>query len=118
MLFGTAVRILPGKLDRFRGLDAELEEHRDEYEALNTRFGVHAHSVWAFHQRDGTPIALNLYDIEPEGLPAMAKREWDLDSPYDRWWVAWVSDVYGIDLLEGSARAIPPERVLEWESRA
>ena len=116
MLFGTAVRIQPGKLDRFRELDAELDEHCEEYDALNTRFGVHAHSVWAFHQRDGTPIALNLYDIAPEGLPAMAKREWDLDSPYDRWWVGWVSDIYGIDLLEGSSRGGPPERVFDWES--
>jgi hypothetical protein len=116
MLFGTAVTIQHGKLDRFRGLDEELDEHRDEYEALNARFGVRAHSVWAFHQLDGTPIALNLYDIEPEGLQAMAKREWDLDSPYDRWWVGWVDDIYGIDLLGGATRAGPPERVLAWES--
>lgn len=116
MLFGTAVRISPGKLDRFRGLDKELDEHRDEYEALNARFEVRAHSVWASHQLDGTTVAVNLYDIAPEGLQAMAKREWDLDSPYDRWWVGWVNDIYGIDLVDGSSHAGPPEPVLTWES--
>jgi hypothetical protein len=46
----------------------------------------------------------------------MAKRQWDLDSAYDRWWVGWVSDVYGIDLLGARTHAGPPEQVLGWES--
>ena len=114
MLFGTAARIQQGMLDRFRSLEAELDEHREEYEALNERFGVRAHSVWASRQLDGTPIAVNLYDIEPEGLKAMAQRVWDLASPYDRWWVGWVRDIYGIDLVGGPSHAGPPEPVLAW----
>ena len=114
MLFGTAVPIRPDRLDRFRRLAEELDEHRGEYEALNRRYGVNAHSVWASHQLDGTPIAVNLYDIEPDGLEEMKGRVWDLDSPYDRWWVGWVGDVYGIDLIAGASHAAPPEMVLTW----
>ncbi len=116
MLFGTAVTIQSGKLDRFRRLDEELDEHRGEYAELNERYRVRAHSVWVSHQLDGTPIAVNIYDIDPAGLEDMAKRQWDLDSAYDRWWVGWVSDVYGIDLLGATSHAAPPERVFGWES--
>ena len=114
MLFATAVPIQPGKMERFRLLDQELTSHRAEYEALNDRFGVRAHSIWSAPQLDGTDLALNLYDIDRAGLQEMARRVWDLESPYDRWWIEWVGDVYGVDLLAPGGSRGAPRPVFEW----
>lgn len=114
MLFGTAYRIREEKLDRLRGVGDELDPHRAEYEALNHRFRVGAHSIWVHQQADGALIALNLYEIDPEGLRDMGRREWDLDSAYDRWWIEWVGDVYGVDLLSPSPARKAPEEIFSW----
>ena len=115
MLFGSAIPILPGETDRFLHLGHELEPLRVEYEALNAKYRLNAHSIWLNQGRDGTDLAVNVYDLPPDELQPMRSREWDMASPYDRWWVGFVGDVFGIDLLEGPPFAAPPQVVFSWE---
>lgn len=117
MLFGGAIPIQPGKTDRARRFAEELEAHRAEYEALNARYGVVANAIWISHSRDGRDIYVNVYDVETEGRPSMSERVWDPDgSAYDRWWLDWVSDVLGVDMLSERTFRAPPERIFSWLS--
>lgn len=115
MLFGAAIPVLPGKSERVRRFQEEVEPYRYEYETLNARYALEGHSIWLSHELDGSDVIVNVYDIPTiDDLKKMRSREWDMDSPYDRWWVGWVRDVLGIDLIEGSPFLQPPERVFVW----
>lgn len=116
MLFASAVPLLPGKTDRYRGLGEELRPHLAEYSTLNHHYSVARHSYWISHARDGTDIGVSVYDIASDGLAAMGSRRWDPQSAYDRWWLAFVTEVNGVDLIEGSAHSAPPEEVFSWSS--
>jgi hypothetical protein len=114
MLFASAVPIEPGKTDRYRGLAGELATHRDEYTALNRRFEVSRHAFWINHGRGGD-LGVSVYDISEAGLARMRRREWAPDeSAYDRWWLGFVEDVNGIDMLRSSPHVAPPEPVFSW----
>jgi hypothetical protein len=114
MLFASAVPIEPGMTDRYRGLPEELRAHLDEYAALNRRFEVTRHAFWINHGRAGD-LGVSVYDISEEGLAAMRRREWDPDgSAYDRWWLGFVKDVNGIDMLVTTPHLAPPEPVFTW----
>ncbi|MFQ5967909.1 MAG: hypothetical protein ACE5MI_09910 [Acidimicrobiia bacterium] len=72
--------------------------------------------MWINQERDGTDVVVQVYDIaSAELLQEMRSRQWDMDSPYDRWWVGWVRDVLGIDLLAEMSLRAPPEVVFSWE---
>jgi len=114
MLFASAVPLEPGKTERYRQLAAELAPHLAEYEALNARYGVGRHAYWINHTRAGSDVGVSVYDISPAGLESMRSREWDLSSAHDRWWLEFVGEVNGVDLLTESAHAAPPEQVFSW----
>lgn len=113
MLFASAVPLRPGKTDRYRDLATELGPHLEEYQDLNRRFEVKGHAYWINHGRE-TDLGVSVYDISPAGLGRMRLREWDPSSIYDRWWLEFVEDVNGLDLLQGPAHVAPPEPVFEW----
>jgi hypothetical protein len=114
MLFASAVAIEPGKTERYRGLAGELGTHIDEYAALNRRFEVSRHAFWINYGRSGD-LGVSVYDISEEGLAAMRRREWNPDgSAYDRWWLGFVNDVNGIDMLQTPPHLSPPEPVFSW----
>ena len=115
MLFASAVPLLPGKADRYRNLGVELEPHRDEYAALNARYDVAKHAFWINHTRAGFDLGVSVYDIGEGGFADMRLRDWDEDSPYDRWWLEFVADVNGVDMLTQPTHAAPPEEVFAWE---
>ena len=118
MLFGGAIPIRPGKTDRARRLAEELEPHMAEYEALNAKYGVRSNAIWISHSRDGRDLYVNVYDVDPVGHPAMGERVWDPEgSAYDRWWLEWVKDVLGVDMLVERTFARPPEEVFSWPRR-
>ncbi len=118
MLFGAAKPILPGTMDRARRLATELEEHRVEYEALNARFRLKAHAMWASHLSSGLDLRVNTYDIEPEDLKLMGSRVFDPEnSDYDRWYVEWCRDVLGVDILASGGFAAPPEPLSGWAAK-
>ena len=115
MLFGNARPILPGKLDRVRRLADELGPYRAEYDALNAGYAIRRHVMWVSHLVGGTDLWVNIYDMDPDDMARMRERTWDPDgSAYDRWWLAWVEDVFGVDMLTHNGLAAPPERVFEW----
>ncbi len=116
MLFASAVPLVPGKTDRYRNLAAELEPHLEEYASLNARFQVGRHAFWINHARNGTDLGVSVYEIAPEGLAEMKQRVWDPSSPYDRWWLEFVRDVNGVDMLIEPSHAAPPEPVFAWEA--
>lgn len=116
MLFASAVPLRPGKTDRYRDLASELKPHLEEYQDLNRRFEVVAHAYWINHGREND-MGVSVYDISPAGLGRMRLREWDPSSAYDRWWLEFVEDVNGLDLLQASAHLAPPERVFEWRDQ-
>lgn len=115
VLFGAAKPILPGKMGRARRLAEELTEHRVEYEALNARFRLNAHAMWASHLSSGLDLWVNVYDIEPDDLQAMGNRAFDPESSdYDRWYTGWCRDVLGVDVLASGGFAAPPEPLFSW----
>ena len=113
MLFASAVPLRPGKTDRYRDLATELRPHLEEYRDLNRRFEVKGHAHWINHGREND-LGVSVYDISPAGLSRMRLREWDPSSSYDRWWLEFVEDVNGLDLLQGPAHVASPEPVFEW----
>ncbi len=113
MLFASAVPLRPGKTDRYRDLATELRPHLEEYQDLNRRFDVKGHAYWINHVRE-TDLGVSVYDISAAGLSRMRLREWDPNSVYDRWWLEFVEDVNGLDLLQGPAHVAPPEPVFDW----
>ena len=116
MLYASAVPIVPGRTDRYRSLGHELQPHLGEYEALNQKYGVSRHAYWISHARNGTDIGVSVYDISPEGLASMRSRRWDPGSRYDAWWLGFVGDVNGVDILEEKPHRAPPEPVFDWAS--
>jgi hypothetical protein len=117
MLFGNARPILPGKLERVRGLADELAPHRDEYDALNAGYRIRSHVMWVSHLVDDVDLWVNIYEMDPEDMARMRQRTWDpAVSAYDRWWLEWVEDVFGVDMRTRNGLAGPPEKVFEWEA--
>ena len=114
MLFASAVPLVAGTTDRYRRLAEELEPHRQRYEELNARFEVAAHAHWISHARTGIDIGISVYDISSSGLEHMRGRVWDIGSAYDRWWLGFVKEVNGVDMVTEPAHAAPPELVFNW----
>lgn len=115
MLFASAVPLVQGRTDRYRNLATELEPHLDEYAALNDRYEVAKHAFWINHARGGTDLGVSVYEIGADGFARMRLREWDTSSAYDRWWLDFVRDVNGVDMLTEPAHGGPPEPVFAWE---
>lgn len=117
MLFGNARPILPGRIDRVRRLDEELAPHRAEYDALNVAYRIRSHVMWVSHLVGDVDLWVNIYEMDPDDMARMRQRTWDPDrSPYDRWWLAWVEDVFGVDMATHNGLAGPPEPIFRWRS--
>jgi hypothetical protein len=115
MLFASAVPIEPGRTDRYRALAGELEPHLAEYAGLNRSFEVARHAFWINHGQRGD-LGVSVYDISTDGLARMRQRQWDASSDYDKWWLGFVRDVNGIDMLQTPPHRAPPELVFGWEA--
>ena len=118
MLFASAVPLQPGKTDRYRSVGVELEPHIAEYAGLNARYGVARHAYWINYSRLGVDLGVSVYDIDSDGFEAMKRREWDQASAHDAWWLEFVRDVNGVDLLTEGPHAAPPEQVFAWNGGA
>lgn len=80
-----------------------------------SRYQVARHAYWISHARDGSDIGVSVYDISPEGLALMKTRQWDPGSEHDAWWLEFVHDVNGVDMLEQAPHREPPEMVFSWQ---
>jgi hypothetical protein len=119
MLFGNARPIVPGRIGRVRRFPEELGAHRAEYDALNAGYGIRSHVMWVSHLVDDVDLWVNIYEMDPDDMARMRQRTWDPEgSAYDRWWLEWVQDVFGVDMRTSHGLAAPPERVFEWQAPA
>jgi hypothetical protein len=119
MLFGNARPIRPGRTDRVRRLADELGPHRADYDALNAAYRIRSHVMWVSHLVGGVDLWVNIYDMDPADMARMRQRTWDPErSAYDRWWLGWVQDVFGVDMRAQGGLAAPPEAVFEWQAPA
>lgn len=84
--------VLPGKSERLLRTAQEIEEHRADYEELNRRASMRRHLE--FLQR--TPMGDFLIVTYDSDDPAKLNRAFT-DSEYDRWWVARLKDIFGVD---------------------
>jgi hypothetical protein len=99
--------VLPGKRERLLRTAEEIEEHRADYERLNQRAGLRRHQEFLQRTPAGD-LQIVVYELDN---PARLARQFG-DTDYDRWWVARLKDVYGVDVTEGSAPT--PEIVQTW----
>jgi hypothetical protein len=76
---------------------------------------VARHAFWINHGHKGD-LGVSVYDISSDGLARMRQRQWDTASAYDRWWLGFVQDVNGIDMVQTPPHRAPPELVFDWES--
>jgi hypothetical protein len=103
-MMAMAAPILPGKLDRWQELKAQLMgPRRDEYEASRRRLGVHEHS---FLQRTpmGDLLILVFEGSDPAG--AMAKMASSKD-PFDEWMAQQALEIHGLDLRHIDSMPMP-----------
>jgi len=103
-MLAMAAPILPGKLDRWQELKAQLMgPRRDEYEASRRRMGVQEQS---FLQRtpNGDLVILVFEGSDPAG--AMAKMAGSKD-PFDEWMAQQALEIHGLDLHHLGSMPMP-----------
>ncbi len=107
-----AVPVLPGQSERARRFGEELKHVQAEYEALNRKATLRRHLAWL----QQTPMGDLLITCFEADDPGRLGRSFT-DSAYDRWWLAYLRDVHGIDLSRGAPPGLP-DLVFSWEAKA
>jgi hypothetical protein len=102
--------VAPGKRERVLRTADEIREHLAEYEALNERAGLRRHVEFVQRSPMGD-LQIVVYDTDN---PAALARSFT-DSEYDRWWVARLKDLYGVDVSEGNAPTPDVVQTWSWE---
>lgn len=87
-----ALPVLPGKADRVRAFQAEVEPYRSAYDDLNRQAIVTRHEMYLQSSPQGD-LAITVMETDDPGRLMRAFQ----DTPYDRWWRAWSKDVHGFD---------------------
>lgn len=87
-----ALPVLPGKAERVRAFQSELEPHRDAYDELNRQATVTHHEMYLQESPQGD-LAITIMEADD---PSRVMRAF-VDTPYDAWWRAWNKDVHGFD---------------------
>lgn len=105
-----ALPVLPGKEARARAFDAELREHWDEMLALNAAAGL---VRWATASQETPRGMLQIHMFDAPDLSRLARDF--TDSAYERWWLAYLEDVCGIDRTM-IASIEPPVTILDWQA--
>ena len=100
--------VLPGRSERVLRTAQEFEEHLVDYKELNRRAALRRHLE--FLQR--TPQGDLLIVIYESDDPAKLNRVFT-DSEYDRWWVARLKDIFGVDAA-GPQPPPSPDVVATW----
>jgi hypothetical protein len=108
-LLAMAYPILPGRTDDWRRLMAELDgPRREEYDALQRRFGVRSR-VFLQQTPEGDLVLVTMDG--DDSYRAMQQMYAGNDS-FTEWFVVQVKDIHGIDLREPPPGP-PPELVLD-----
>ncbi|MGI8425913.1 MAG: hypothetical protein ACR2FO_03280 [Actinomycetota bacterium] len=107
-LFAAALPILPGQSDRVRNFTKECQELRDEYDELNRKATQSRHVIFL---QPGPMGDTAIHIMEGNDLSKI-QRDF-VDSAHDKWWLGFLKDVHGIDLLNMSDPPQPPEMVFD-----
>lgn len=107
-LFAAALPILPGQSDRVRAFGAELQAVRDEYDQLNENATLSRHVVFLQPSPMGD---FAIHVMEADDLSRIQRSF--TDSEHDKWWLGFLKDVHGIDLLNMPEPPSPPETVFD-----
>ncbi len=106
--------ILKGEEEAWRRVMQEIQtSRRIEYAESRRRLGFRRESIHLAHI-DRRHMAIIIIEVEaPEKVfPMMAASE----HPFDRWYVAQVLELHGIDLLEMPS-ALKTHQILAWQAR-
>jgi hypothetical protein len=106
-----ALPVLPGKGERLLRTAQELAEHRADYEALNRHADVRRHVEFLQRSPAGD---LHIVVFETDN-PARLGRAFT-DTDYDRWWLARLKDLYGIDASAGPPPSPDVTQIWSWEA--
>ncbi|WP_033443026.1 hypothetical protein [Saccharothrix sp. NRRL B-16314] len=107
---GFVLPILPGRTDDDReAMTSCWRGHRQEaFEASRQRLGITREAVWI--QPTPTGDVAVVY-VEADDLPTVFEGLATSQEPFDRWFRAYVREVHGVSLEDGSS---PPEQVLDF----
>ena len=109
-ILAYALPLLPGGAERLLRTAEELAERRDEYEALNHAAGLRRHIEFLERSPVGD-LHLVVYETDD---PSRLGRSFS-DSEYDRWWVARLKDLYGVDASAGPPPSPEVTQIWSWE---
>lgn len=115
-LVSYAVPVIPGKGDRVRNYQKELEERGlwEDYLELNRRATCTRQCMYLQDNPDGSQLAIVVMELDD---PMAAGRAFE-ETPYDRYWTDFLSDVHGFPNLMGvplEQQPTPPPAVFVWE---
>jgi hypothetical protein len=106
----AALPVLPGQSERVRNFAKEIEPHLEEFERLNREATVTRYANWLQSTPAGDVEIVVMEVEDPSRI-----RSTFTDSAYDRWWLAYLRDVHGIDMTGPNPAQAPP---VVWEWRA
>ena len=106
-VFSVALPILAGKSGRVRNFERELEPHRKEWDRLSREGTFRFYNV-TFQSGPQGDVAIYSFEVAD---PTKARTVFT-DSPHDRWWVAYILDVHGLDLTTDPSG--PPATIFTW----
>ena len=110
IIYGGTFPVLPGKEERIRNFANELAPHQAEWDRLCEE-GTFSMVAILLQETPNGMIATYVNEVEDMD----GRRTSFGDSPYDRWWLEFAKDVYGIDLANLPPRRKPPsETVFQW----
>jgi hypothetical protein len=108
-LLNYPLLVLPGQEDRARNFENEVRQQWDEMLELNRRAGV---TRWAVSTQESPMGMLQVHLIEADDM-SRVNRDFT-DSAHDRWGVAHLRDVAGLDFAKMTQPPPPPVTVFDW----
>jgi hypothetical protein len=91
---GVAAVILPGQMDRWRSMIAELKRRAPEHEASRKAKGVELEYAWLRETEDS---AIVIIYREGHDLESYTMKIFESDQPFDRWFAEELRVVHGVD---------------------
>jgi hypothetical protein len=99
--YAFAVPILPGKLEAWKATIEEVRgPKKKEYKASRKKAGISHEHVWLQHTPMGDFVVVSVVGKNPE---KMIERFAASKDPFDKWFMARIAEVHGID-----ANKMPP----------
>ena len=91
---GVAAPIVPGKLNQWRQMVAELRRRSDEHARSMRAKGVTREDIWLQQTPVGDTVILYMEGDDPASY---TKKVFESDAPFDRWFAQQLREVHGID---------------------